>query len=358
MSDNDVAAPAAKRGISRIVIATIAILCVVGVAWMFLELARFFLLVFAAVVLAVIFDAMTRQICRIPGLRVRWRALTLSIVVLLLMFIGTFFLFGAQFSRELDTIQENIPRALGSVEALLEQIGLGGSVAQLLEQGKQDVSNLASRIGRYTLAVTSGVADFVLVFVGAIFIAANPGVYRRGLLLLLPHRAERPTAAFLDDGSRALRGWMLGQLVSSVVVAALTWVGLALLGVPASGGLAIIAGLLDVIPMVGPIIAAVPAVLLALTESPATAAWTIGLYLLIQQLQGNVLQPMIQKHAVNVPPAVLLFAVFAAGILFGVVGVLLAAPLTIVTYVFVQRIYVRELLGKPISVAGKNGPDE
>jgi predicted PurR-regulated permease PerM len=145
---------------------------------------------------------------------------------------------------------------------------------------------------------------------------------------------------------------MVGQAVSSLVVGALTWIGLSLLGVPASGGLAIIAGLLDVIPMVGPIIAGVPAVLLALTESPITALWTIGLYLLIQQLQGNFLQPMIQKHAVDVPPAVLLFAVFAAGMLFGVMGVLLAAPLTVVTFVLVQRIYVRELLGKPITIAG------
>jgi predicted PurR-regulated permease PerM len=70
-------------------------------------------------------------------------------------------------------------------------------------------------------------------------------------------------------------------------------------------------------------------------------------------LQGNFLQPMIQKHAVDVPPAVLLFAVFASGLLFGFLGVLLAAPLTIVIYVFIQRVYVRALLGKPIRIAGE-----
>jgi hypothetical protein len=127
----------------------------------------------------------------------------------------------------------------------------------------------------------------------------------------------------------------------------------AVLGVPASGGLGLIAGLLDVIPMVGPIIAAVPAVLLAFTVSPVTALWTIGLFLLVQQLQGNFLQPMIQKQAVDVPPAVLLFAVVAAGSLFGFLGVLLAAPLTVVVFVLVQRIYVRTLLGKDIKVAGR-----
>jgi predicted PurR-regulated permease PerM len=100
--------------------------------------------------------------------------------------------------------------------------------------------------------------------------------------------------------------------------------------------------------MVGPIIAAIPAVLLAFTVSPATALWTIGLFLIIQQLQGNFLQPMIQKQAVDVPPAVLLFAVVAAGTIFGFLGVLLAAPITVVTYVAIQRIYVKTLLGKDI----------
>lgn len=189
-------------------------------------------------------------------------------------------------------------------------------------------------------------------FVGAIFIAADPSVYRRGLLLLVPQRAEQTVDVALDDAARGLRGWMIGQAVSSLVVAAFTWVGLLLLGVPASGGLGLIAGLLDIIPMIGPIIAGVPAVLLAFTVSPATALWTIGLFLLVQQLQGNFLQPMIQKQAVDVPPAVLLFAVVAAGLLFGFLGVLLAAPLTVVVYVMVQRIYVRTLLGKDIKVAG------
>jgi predicted PurR-regulated permease PerM len=103
--------------------------------------------------------------------------------------------------------------------------------------------------------------------------------------------------------------------------------------------------------MIGPIIAGVPAVLLAFTVSPLTALWTLLLFLGIQQLQGNVLQPMIQKHAVAIPPAVLLFAVLAFGLLFGFLGVLLAAPLTIVCFVLVQRLYVKATLGKSITVA-------
>lgn len=323
------------------------IVAIIGVAWLLVKLSGFVLLVFAALVLAAIFDAMTRKVCGITHMR-RGFALTLSVVALLAIFGGVFALFGTQLANEFDTIRDSIPPAIDKVRGLLEQVGLGGAARDMLDRGSGDISNVMSQAGGYALTLGNSLANFVLVFVGAIFIASDPGVYRRGVLLLVPSRAEDTAAAALDDASHGLRGWMVGQAVSSLVVAALTWGGLTLLGVPASGGLGLIAGLLDVIPMIGPIISGVPAVLLAFTVSPVTALWTIGLFLLVQQLQGNFLQPMIQKHAVDVPPAVLLFAVVAAGLLFGFLGVLLAAPLTVVLFVMVRRIYVRTLLGKDI----------
>ncbi|QCB54611.1 AI-2E family transporter [Sphingopyxis sp. PAMC25046] len=346
-------APSPAFGPGRIAGATLIVLALVGVALLVIELTRFFMLVFAAIVLGAIFDAIASWICRKTKIG-RGIALTLSVAGIVAIFAGAFMLFGSQLAREVDTIREQLPQALRGVEAFLDRYGLGQRVRELAEVGSDDISRLASQAGGYALAAGSGIADFVLVLVAAIFLASDPATYRRGLLLMLPTRAEETGALALDDAARGLKGWMVGQAVSSLVVAALTWAGLALLGVPAAGGLGLIAGLLDVIPMIGPIIAGVPAVLLAFTVSPMTALWTLLLFLAIQQLQGNFLQPMIQKQAVDVPPAVLLFAVVAAGILFGFLGVLLAAPLTVVVYVLVQRIYVKTLLGKPIRVAGKD----
>lgn len=340
-------------GVGRIAATTVAVVAILGVAWLLVELSGFLLLVFAALVFAAIFDAMAGQVSRFTRLG-RGPALGVSVVALLAIFAGAFALFGSQLAGEFDTIRESIPPALDQVRAFLDRAGLGESARQLLDQGSGDISRIAAQAGGYLLTAGNGLANFVLVFVAAIFVASDPGVYRRGLLLLMPRRAEDTAAQALDDASRGLRGWMIGQAVSSVVVAALTGAGLALLGVPAAGGLGLIAGLLDVIPMIGPIIAGVPAVLLAFTVSPVTALWTVGLFVLIQQLQGNFLQPMIQKQAVDVPPAVLLFAVVAAGLLFGFLGVLLAAPLTVVVYVMIQRVYVRTLLGKKIKIAGRD----
>ena len=338
---------------ARVAVAAVIVLSIIGAAWLMIELTRFWMLIFASLVLAMIFDAMARKVMALVPVN-RPVALGFSVVLLLAVVIGVLVFFGTQLAGQFETISQSIPPALSEVEGLLSRFGLSDAARSVVDQGTSDLSRLLSQASGYVLAATSGLADFVLVFVGAIFIASDPAVYRRGLLLLMPRKAEQPVSAALDDASNGLRGWMAGQAVSSVVVAALTWGGLYLLGVPASGGLGLIAGMLDVIPMIGPIIAGVPAVLLAFTVSPATALWTVGLFLLVQQLQGNFLQPMIQKHAVNVPPAVLLFAVVAAGILFGLLGVLLAAPLTVVTFVLVQRIYVRTLLGKDIEVAGRN----
>jgi len=348
-------APAGTQALAgraaRVAQSTVIVLAIAGLAWIAIELNRFFMLVFAAIVLGAVFDAIAGWICRRTGMG-RTLGLLLAIIGLFAVFIGAFVLFGTQLANEFDTIRQTVPAAVQGLEGFLDRYGMGNRVRELAELGGEDISSLVSQAGGYALAASSGLADFVLVIVGAIFMAGNPGVYRRGLLLLMPAKAEPVVAQALDDAGSGLRGWMIGQAISSLVVGALTWGGLALLGVPAAGGLAIIAGLLDIIPMVGPIIAGIPAVLLAFTVSPMTALWTLLLFLGIQQLQGNFLQPMIQKHAVDVPPAVLLFAVLAAGLLFGFLGVLLAAPLTIVCFVFVQRIYVRAILGKKIDVAG------
>lgn len=343
--------PTVRAG--RIALAAVTVIAIIGVAWLAITLTRFFMLVFAAIVLGAIFDAIATWLVRRTGMK-RGFALATSVVGIIAIFVGAFVLFGSQLASEIDTIRQQVPRALQGVEAFLDRYGLGTRVRELAEVGGNDISQLVSQAGGYALAAGSGIADFVLVLVAAIFLASDPVTYRRGLLLLMPAKAEETAALALDDASRGLKGWMVGQAVSSLVVAALTGAGLALLGVPAAGGLGLIAGLLDVIPMIGPIIAGIPAVLLAFTVSPATALWTLVLFLVIQQLQGNFLQPMIQKQAVDVPPAVLLFAVVAAGVLFGFLGVLLAAPLTVVVYVLVQRIYVKTLLGKDIKIAGQD----
>ncbi len=339
-------------GYGRFAAMVVIVMALVGVAFVLVELTRLMMLVFASVVFAVVFDAIAVRLRRWTGMP-RGLAIVAAVLLLLGVFFGVFTMFGAQLIAEFDEIRDKFPAALGAIEQQLDRWGLGEPARNLIQQGTSDLSTLASRAGGYVISAGSGLSDVVLVLVGAIFFAADPAVYKRGVLLLMPASAEPTARAALSDVTGGLRGWMRGQGVSMVVAAAMTSLGLWLLGVPAFAGLGLIAGLLDVIPFVGPVIAAIPAVLLAFTVSPMTALWTVAMFIVIQQIQGNFLQPMIQKQAVDVPPAILLFAVLASGTLFGFLGVLLAAPVTIVAYVLVQRIYVKTLLGKDIKVAGR-----
>lgn len=139
-----------------------------------------------------------------------------------------------------------------------------------------------------------------------------------------------------------------------IVVGLMTWLGLWLIGIPSALTLGLLAALLEFIPFIGPIISAVPAILLAFAEGPDKAFYTLLLFILVQQIEGNLLEPMVQQRAVDLPPALLLFALVAGGLVFGGAGIVLAAPLTVVLYVMVKRLYVQEALHTATPLPGQS----
>jgi predicted PurR-regulated permease PerM len=138
-----------------------------------------------------------------------------------------------------------------------------------------------------------------------------------------------------------------------VFIGLLTGIGLWLLGIPGALALGVIAFILEFVPFVGPILSSIPAILLALAFDPATAIWVVLLYIVIQQLEGNVIEPLVQQRAVDLPPALLLFSIVAGGLIFGMVGVVFAAPLLVVVFVMVKRLYVRDALGTHTDLPGE-----
>jgi predicted PurR-regulated permease PerM len=142
-----------------------------------------------------------------------------------------------------------------------------------------------------------------------------------------------------------LQSWLLGQFLSMTVVGILIAVGLSIIGIPLSLVLGIIAGILDFIPIFGPIIAAIPAVLLGFTHSPLHALYVVLVFVAANQIEGHLLIPLIQKHTVSLPPALTVFALTLLGTLFGFMGLLLATPLTATAMVLVKRFYIEDVLG-------------
>ena len=131
-----------------------------------------------------------------------------------------------------------------------------------------------------------------------------------------------------------------GTLLLFVGVA--TGLGLYLIGVPAAWAIGLVAGLAEFVPYLGILVAGIPAIILGFGQGTDTGLWTVGVLIAVQQLQGNLGMPLLQNKMVDLPPAVTIFGIIAAGILFGVAGVLLATPLTIVVLVLVRRLYLHE----------------
>ena len=202
--------------------------------------------------------------------------------------------------------------------------------------------------------LASAVTNLVVVLVGGYFFASSPAVYRSGIVKLFPKGQHERIDDALGDCGRALRLWLIGALLAMALIGLLAGLGTWLIGLPAPLALGLFAGLAQFVPFIGAIIGAVPALILALTGGEWTFLWTLFLFIAIQQVESNMITPLVQRHLLEIPPALLLFAVIAVGLAFGIVGLIVAAPLTIVIFVLVKLLYVRETLGVAVEVPGED----
>jgi predicted PurR-regulated permease PerM len=246
-----------------------------------------------------------------------------------------------------------LPRAANMLDARIASIGFGHPVAQWMHK-LHSGALVGSDMSRFVSSATMSVASFLIVFFGGIFLAAQPRLYGIGFIKLIPPAKRRLVADAMEDSERALRLWLKGQLWAMILIFLMTWIGLWLLGVPSSLVLGLISGVLEFIPYAGAITSSIPAIMVAMVQSPQLALWVVGLYVIVHHVEAYLIQPVIQQFAVEIPAVITLFALLAFGLLFGVLGILLAAPLAVVSYVLVKRLYVIEALDTPTPIPGEN----
>ena len=311
------------------------------------------LLVFAAILFAVVLRALAYAVTRVTGLNSGFSFVIAAIAVALS--IGLFFyVLGAQLQAQLVQLRDQLPELLSPLEAWLGVNNMGDWLAERAEAMINETT-LMSRIAGLSGWAATVLANVVLVVVAGFYIGFRPGVYLGGFLLLFPPDFRDRAGETLGALGVALRRWLMGQVVAMLVVGTLTFLGLWALGIESALALGFIAGILEFIPFLGPILAAAPALALALAVDPVMAIWVLALYVVIQQIEGNLLNPLIQQRAVALPPAVTLFALLAFGMLFGPLGVFLATPLAVVCLVTVKQLWVRDALGEPVSLPGDGG---
>lgn len=193
-----------------------------------------------------------------------------------------------------------------------------------------------------TVTVAAGI---FLVLVLSIYVGGDPQLYHRGLMHLFPHGSRERLGIVLSRVATVLRKWLVTQLIAMIVIGVATTVALLLLQVKAAFALGVLAGLLEFIPTIGPILSAVPGIAMGIVDSPQKALWVTLAYLLIQQLEGHLLIPMLMKEGMDLPPALTIVAQALMALLFGFLGLLVAVPMLAAVLVFVKLLYVEPIIG-------------
>jgi predicted PurR-regulated permease PerM len=333
---------------SLLVAAGIAVLVLAA-----LQLRELLVLVFGAVVIGVLIRALADVIERRTPLG--GRGAFYAALLLIVLVIATFaWLFGAQVGAQVSQLSETIPEMWERIQDWLLTVPGGEALLTSVQNFSLDGGDSLASVPRVLGWLASAITDFLLVLFGAVFIASNPGLYRRGLATLFPRSRRALADEALGESAQAIKLWMVGQFISMAVVGTLTALGLWLAGVPAALALGLIMGFLEIIPFIGPFLGSVPILIMALSAGPDTALLALAVILVVQQAEGSLVTPLVQKKVISLPPAVTVFGVIAGGVLFGPPGLLFAAPLLVVVFVLVKRLYVEEALHTPTYVPGRD----
>ena len=252
-------------------------------------------------------------------------------------------------------LRQRIPAAIQLINQQLAKrhVVLGGSPQTQQQPGAgagQDVfarqlGNIVPYLFPVFSTTVTAITAIVLVLFLTIFFAADPSMHKRGLLHLVPQRHRDRATYVMETVAHSLRSWVVARSVAMVTIGVVVTGVMALLHVRAFVALGVIAGLLEFVPVFGPILGAIPAIALALADSPEKALWVAIAFLIIQQLEGNVLIPMLLQKAVEVPPALSLIGIASMTIVLGVAGALIAEPLVAAGLVVVKMLYVEPVIG-------------
>ena len=219
---------------------------------------------------------------------------------------------------------------------------------------KQRILGQLAGLTRYLFGFLSSTisvfAGLVLILVLSIYIGADPDTYHDGLMKLFAKPWRKRAGEVLTAISIALRKWLVTQLIAMVVIGVVSTIVLLILGVNAAVPLGVIAGILEFVPTVGPILSALPAVATGFVDSPQKALAVIVAYIAIQQMENYLLIPFLMREGVDLPPALTIIAQALMALIFGFLGLLCAVPLLAATMVAVKMLYVQDVVGEPVEV--------
>lgn len=334
---------------ARRALASTGVAAAVVVLLLFVWYARdVLLLAFAGILVGVFLRRLATWVSDRTPLSPRW-ALVVVVLALLGSFVGTFAIRGESIAAEVRTLRDRLPEAAEQLQNRLERYEWGRRAVEAAPSPRELLPDTPDAIGRVTGAVSStfsALASFVIILFLGIVLAATPRVYVNGLLALLPEAKVPRGREVLGQLYDTLWWWLIGRIAAMTFIGVITGVGLWIIGVPLAFVLGLLAALLSFVPNIGPILSAIPAVLLALAQGPRVALWVLALYVGVQVIESYVLDPVIDRKTVHLPPALTILAQLVFVLFAGIPGLALATPLTAALVVLVTMLYVQDVLGR------------
>ena len=316
------------------------VLAMAGAAGLFLawQASGALLLVFAGLLFAALLDACTRALSLVVPIG-RRSNLAIVCVAIALAIGGLMFWSGYSVVQQTGELGRLLADQLGELQeeisGWMDWADDRRNVAQMLLPNPQHLFGGATTA---FFAALGFIGSTVIIVLIGLFVAADPTLYRDGFLSLLPATRRKRFGKILDDAADMMEWWIIGQIIEMAAIALLTWIMLLAFGVPNALLLAIIAGLLNFIPYLGPFLTAVPILLATLSLGASAAIWVLVLFTVIQSVMGYAVMPLIQKRAVDMPPALTLASLTVFGTLFGGIGIVLATPLVALVLFIVRRL--------------------
>ncbi len=341
---------ASEKGFARKVLIAVGLVCLTLLILLLLYYAfDVLLLVFGAALLAIFLRGLADYLCKFVNVSEGIAVLIVS-VLLIAILAGAIALLAPDVAEQVGHLREQLPVSARKAAEQISQFGWGRAIIDQLPSVEDlrstlNPSLLLSGVSGFFTSTIGAVGNFLIVVLLSIYLAAEPRFYTRGFTNLFPLDKRTRVRQILVAVSDTLRWWLIGKIGSMLFIGTLTWIGLLVLDVPLALTLGLIAGLLSFIPNFGPIISALPALLLAFIESPTKALYVLILFVGVQLVESNLVTPMIERETVEIPPALTIVFQLTLAVLVGGLGLVLATPLLAVLIVLVQMVYIEDVLG-------------
>lgn len=333
----------AQRALVYVAVA-VSIVVVLVLLWYAIDVV---LLAFFSVLIAILLRTPANWLARHTPLGPNW-AFGLVAVLAVSLLVGAGVLFGKGIAAQTLELSKQVPQIIESIREELRKHEWTSLIFELSQNAAEQSGQGFGFIGQGVRLIGStfgALGNVVIVVLIAAFLAAQPQIYVSGFLRLVAVRRRARVREVLETIGHVLQRWLVGQAFLMLLVALTTGTGLFLLGVPLALPLALLAGLLEFVPYFGPIIAGVPAVLIAFSQDPELAVKVIVLYVVVQSALGYLVEPYVQHKAVYLPPGLIIFSQILLGLIIGGLGLAVATPLAAATMVAVNMLYVEDVLG-------------